>query len=365
MRAAALREGDFLATVHFVARDLDRSWRDLAALHETDVDRQPLRFRGGNNSWIVQSYLRLAEPLRALGLRATIGPSLAQDAINVAHRDALSRVSMNYRRHFVVGVRADRPPIRVARWEIVQNLLARPAARRRYIPLWPQPGLRARHPQRGNAIVRIAYFGRTGACPAWVFDAAFHDALRALGVEFRIQERDWHDYSDVDLVLSPRVESRTMLRQKPASKLVNAWRAGVPLLACDEPAFEALRRTALDYIAIRTPHDVLAAVQHLRAHPHEYRARMEAGLERGRAFSVAVTRARWLDLLTREALLDFAATDQRGSVASAVCRVAWQKCESRWFKSAAHAQRAIAAWREAEPLTIPAQASLDPAAVAP
>jgi hypothetical protein len=47
----------------------------------------------------------------------------------------------------------------------------------------------------------------------------------------------WHDYSTDDLVLAVRDLTEKDALVKPASKLVNAWIAGVPALLGPEPAF--------------------------------------------------------------------------------------------------------------------------------
>ena len=53
---------------------------------------------------------------------------------------------------------------------------------------------------------------------------------------------------------------------KPASKLVNAWHAGVPALLGPEPAYQALRMQ-FDYIEIRSPEDAIREVIRLKENP--------------------------------------------------------------------------------------------------
>ena len=95
-----------------------------------------------------------------------------------------------------------------------------------------------------------------------------------------------------------------MLRHKPASKLVNAWLAGTPALLADEPAFVRLKRSELDYIAIETSRDVVAAVRELRRLPALYLAMVENGLGRGAAYSVHATKERWLRFLLDDVVPD-------------------------------------------------------------
>ena len=107
--------------VHFVARGLASAWPDLADLTDDDVDAQAMRFRGGVNNWVVQTYLRLKSSLASAGILATIGETLVPACVNIAHRDCLNRLLTPYFRSFVVGIRADRPPVFLCNVEVVQN----------------------------------------------------------------------------------------------------------------------------------------------------------------------------------------------------------------------------------------------------
>jgi hypothetical protein len=322
--------------VHFVARALASAWPDLADLTDDEVDAQAMRFRGGVNNWVVQTYLRLKSSLASAGIEATIGETLVPACVNIAHRDCLNRLLTPYFRSFVVGIRADRPPVFLCNVEVVQNDLQAKTARTAFVNFWPQPGLVARDARRGSRVERMAYFGRSSSLPAWFYDPAWHAALAAIGVTFEIREARWFDYADVDVVLAHRVEAPTMLRQKPASKLTNAWRAGVPALLSNEPAYASLRASDLDYIAIDSPTDVLAALERLRAMPARYAAMAANGRSRGAAFSVASVKAQWMRFLLFRVLpeaVDWHARRHGVEAGLAQIRsIARQKLASKRFK---------------------------------
>ena len=322
--------------VHFVARALASAWPDLAHLTDDDVDAQAMRFRGGVNNWVVRTYLRLKSSLASTGIVATIGETLVPACVNIAHRVCLNRLLTPYFRSFVVEIRADRPPVILCNVEVVQNDLQPKTARTAFVNFWPQPGLVARDARRGSRVERIAYFGRSSSLPAWFHDPAWHAALAAIGVTFEIREARWFDYADVDVVLAHRVEAPTMLRQKPASKLTNAWRAGVPALLADEPAYASLRASDLDYIAIDSPTDVLAALQRLRAMPARYSAMAANGQSRGAAFSVAAVKAQWMRFLLFRVLPEAAKWHARPHVVEAglaqIRSIARQKLAAKRFK---------------------------------
>jgi len=127
-----------------------------------------------------------------------------------------------------------------------------------------------------------------------------------------------------------------MLRQKPASKLTNAWRAGVPALLPNEPAYAALRASELDYIPIDSPTDVLAALERLRSMPAHYAAMAANGRSRGPAFSVEAVTAQWMRFLLFRVMPEAAAWHgQRHGVEAGLAQlrsIARQKLASKRFK---------------------------------
>jgi hypothetical protein len=331
----------------FVIRKDAARWRDIETLDAASVDRSPERFRSGVDAWIAQGYLRLREPLRQSGIEAAVSRDFPAGEICVVHRDDLNEFASGAHRAYIVAVRADRPPVKVAQWVIEQNGLAPDSGRRRFLPHWPQPGLVARDSTRGERVANMAYFGRTGALPRWLSEPSFSAALQELGVALEIRDRAWHDYQNVDLVLACRVERPSMLLLKPATKLVNAWLAGVPALLADEPAFRALRESGLDYLAVSGPADVLAAVRSLQTDSDRYRGMIANGRRRAAAYSTAAITARWMRLLADEILPDYrnwlahhSGPSRTWGETLAFLRAMWnQKMEAKAFRRQLNAER--------------------------
>ena len=310
--------------IHFVARDLAATWPDLDQFGERDIAAHAARFRGGVNNWIVQTFLRLRAPLAAAGITPTIGETLIADCVNVAHRDCLNRPFEAYFRSFIVGIRADRSPVHWCDIEVVQNELEPMTARMEFLNFRPQPGLIARDPSRGCRVRRVAYFGRASNAPAWFGDPAWHRALAAMGMVCEIRDDRWFDYSDVDVVLSHRTGLPTVLRQKPANKLINAWLAGTPALLADEPAYANLRRNSLDYYSTDTPADALAWLERLHTSPGQFAAMVANGRLRGAEFSIEATKARWMRFLLDRVVPEATAWhgSRRGFVATRLTHLA-------------------------------------------
>lgn len=327
-------------TIHFVLDPRATHWPDLEGLSERDIDAFHERFVGGRNSWIAQTFVRLRPHLEARGWQVTTGPRFLPGAINIVHRDDANRFTAEAAASFLVVVRADRAPVFACDIAIAQNGLAL-RSNERYVPLWPQPGLRARHAGRGVRLESLAYHGRVDRVPEWFRDGDFLRALRRRGVRFEVRTRGWHDYTTVDAVLAMRDESPRVLGTKPATKVYNGWLAGAPVLAAPEPAYRALRRTPLDLFEVSGPRDVLDAVDALQADPCLYRAMVRNGRERGAAFDVEATRLRWLDLLERDVVPRFVRMRglREGRAAWFGAAIARQRLASRWHKLVVAAQR--------------------------
>jgi hypothetical protein len=293
--------------VHFLLDERATFWPDIERLDEPEIARAPMRFVGGRNSWIAQTFLRLRPSLEARGWQVTAGPQVVPGAITVAHRDDANDFVERRDEAFLVVVRADRAPVVACDFAIVQNGLA-PRGNERFVPLWPQPGLLGRDESRGTRIERLAYHGRTPAVPAWFGDPALHWQLADRGVRFDVREANWEDYAQVDVAVAAREEAPGVLETKPATKLYNAWLAGVPMLAYPEPAYCELRQAAIDFIAIHDGNDLLRSIDLLRANPRLYAAMVANGRRRGTDFTIEAIRQRWLDLFDDEIIPAFEAS---------------------------------------------------------
>ncbi len=327
-------------TIHFAFDPDSVQWSDIERLDESDIAKSPHRFVGGRNSWVAQTFVRLRPHLEARGWNATAGPRGVPGAITIVHRDDANDFRGGGHASLLVVVRADRAPVAACDYAIVQNGIA-PRSHERFIPLWPQPGLTPRDSRRGTRIERIAYHGRTGAAPAWFYDESLQRNLWRRGIRFDVREAFWEDYETVDIAIAARDEVPGILATKPATKVYNAWLAGVPVLATPEPAYREIRRSPLDFLEIHDAEDVLRCVDELRASAALYKEMVANGLVRGSEFTVQAVRRRWLELLEREIVPAFwAARDRLPSrrlwFMGAMAR---QKIESRLFRMRIAMQR--------------------------
>lgn len=319
-------------TVHFVASDVRSRWPDLHEL--TDPAEVADRMRSGVDVWVVSTYLYLKQVEARLPFRVAISHRFVPGTATVAHRDDV-RIGRGYSNIYLAAVRADRPPIVVADWQIVQNPLQE-RSRAVFIPSWPQPGLIPRSPGR-RGVEALGYFGRGSSLPDFFRSPSFLQALDRRGIRFVHEESSWRDYSAVDVSVGIRHEPEVGLATKPFAKLTNSWLAGVPALLGPEPAYRAIRRSELDYIEVLGPEDVLSALDRLRQSPELHTAMVENGRARSVDYDIPAVRARWIrfledDLLAEHARLPRSVLHRVSRRMLAGLRLAHQRFETSRYK---------------------------------
>jgi hypothetical protein len=268
-----------------------------------DIEHDWHRFVWPGGDWILQTFLRL----RSAGVPVTLIDAPPASGIVVTHArrlDELLRGLGDARPFGVVSVRAEvLPPRRDADWEIVQNAGAANNRRSFFVPMWPQPGLVPRSTHRGSRIERVGYKGFEHNLHPYFTSEAWRSELAARGIEWVCELWDdddpppWHDFSSLDLVVAVRPDLRRRYRNKPASKLVNAWLAGVPAIVGPEAPFRELRESADDFVEVRAPEQALDAIDTLRRNPARYLAMIENGTDRGAQFSPEAIAAQWIGVL--------------------------------------------------------------------
>ena len=281
---------------------------DLELLRALDPDRDFERFKRGECAWVLQTYLRLA----AAGKPVELTDRPPEDGIVVfhaKHRRWLAARGGALHEAVLVGIRGDLGTPAIADFEVLQNGFHADGLRRFHIPHWPQPGLLRRDPARGDAIRRIAYKGFARNLEPGFRGRRWLDFLAARGIEwdygaaeFAGRDTDrlrlgWHDFRRVDLVLAVRPPSKRLHPSKPATKLFNAWLAGVPALLGPEIAYRQLRRSPFDYSEVRGIDQAIAAVERLLADPALYRAMRKQCGTRAAEMTPASWIEAWSDLL--------------------------------------------------------------------
>lgn len=278
---------------------LDVDDKDIASWRALRPDMEPQRLVLGEDYWITQTYARLRDGGDSVRLDNRV-PDAGIVLFYAGDKRAVWRAAQRGSRALLVAVRSDRHPVGFADLEVVQNAASADGVRAFHVPHWPQPGLRARDPGRGNTLRTVLFPGTPQNLHPGFRSAQWEAFVQARGLEFRCHYARpdgmppaWHDYHDVDLMLAVRPTGATLVRNKPAWKLFNAWLAGVPAILGPEAGYRELRSGPLDYIEAAGVEDTMAAIDRLLADPTLYQAMVENGRARGAAFTDDATLAAW------------------------------------------------------------------------
>jgi hypothetical protein len=281
---------------------------DVQALGRLDPDRDWREFVTGERAWVLQTFLRL----RQAGFAAELSDRLPRSGIAVfsaSHRARIARGPVQRTAAFLLATRQDRRETLFADAEVVQNPAQASGANLLHVPHWPQPGLLPRDDARGDSLRRIEYKGFIGNLhpdfrdPAWPRFLADHGIewvcdgkVYAQGATDGLQLQ-WNDFRETDLVLAVRPASADLHLRKPATKLCNAWLAGVPAMLGPESAYRSLRRDERDFIEVGTRAEAEAAVLRMLREPARYAGMRQRARERAAECTVERVTARWLQVL--------------------------------------------------------------------
>jgi hypothetical protein len=224
-----------------------------------------------------------------------LSSELPRGGIAVIHSDevAVRRYRLD---SFVVAIRADRAYVDLCDLQIVQNARCVESKKDSFLNLWSQPGLVPRDPARGDDIRRVGFVGLRRNLAQAFRDGAFEEKLARLGIEFVIFDTEMWDYRELDLILAVRDGRRSFLDAKPPSKLINAWLGDCPAVLGRESAFEALRRSELDFARGDDLETALESIARLKGDPALYRAMIENGRTRAEAYSDECQALHWEEL---------------------------------------------------------------------
>jgi hypothetical protein len=252
-------------------------------------------------SWILQTYLWL----KADDFPCTLVGTLPSEGIVIAYWGSIPLDCKPSPRLLLVSVLADGLyPHPYSQLRIVQNRQQAALFHNSYyMPHWPQPGLIPRRPTRSDRFENIGFFGAISNLSPELKSASWQSELKALGLNWHVVEPGrWHDYSNIDAVVAVRDFQQRDFFQKPATKLFNAWHAGVPAILGCESAFQAERQSDLDYIEVSSPDEILVALKQLRDTPELRRAMIANGQLRAEETSIENLTAQWRDFITEVAV---------------------------------------------------------------
>ncbi|MDJ0514853.1 MAG: hypothetical protein QNJ74_00880 [Trichodesmium sp. MO_231.B1] len=257
----------------------------------------------GIYSWTLQTYLYL----KADGFPCTFVGTIPDEGIVIAHRDSFPYELRPTSKVLMVCIKPDRNPHPYAQLQVVQNLQeAKKLRNSYYITVWRQPGLIPRNPERGDRFENIGYFGISYNLAPELKTASWSKQLEELGLNWEIMPKNrWYDYSNIDAVVAVRNFQKQDYTNKPASKLYNAWHAGVPAILGKESAFQSQRKNEFDYFEVSSVEDAITVLKRLKDDPQLCQKMRENGKYRSQETNPQNMVKQWRNFLIDVAVPEY------------------------------------------------------------
>jgi len=287
--------------IYFVTLNSER-WKDLLAHQSLPVELESL-YEGcasGEDIWSTQLYIYLKQQ----GLNVHLVERPVAGTICVVPYHFLAAKHLPFR-SYIVAIQTDSARPEICEQRVTLNELGVLDQNDYAVPHLPHPLLQPRDRLRGTKLENLDFKGGICNIAKPFLEPNFVQQLATLGIQFRFSSedpkykmREWGDYRQTDVVIAVRNATFADLRVKPAIKLINAWLAGCPAILGPEPAYQALRRSDLDFIEVRSPQEAIAALKRLKEDPDFYTAMVENGLERAKEFTTEQQLLDWHNLLS-------------------------------------------------------------------
>jgi hypothetical protein len=243
-------------------------------------------------AWIYRTFLNLS----AAGADVELCHRIPDEGIVVALTGNLGNDFKSPGGIFLIGVVADGAPHPACHVHVLQNAIhAERLPHSTYIPHWPQPNLVPRDQGRGDTLENLVFYGDPCNLAPGLRDPSFSRILRErLGMTLVIAGADsWHDYSNADCVIAIREFGSRRFLGKPATKLYNAWMAGVPFIGGNDSAFSSDGRDGIDYLRCNTLESVFTGLERLKNNPDFCRQLVMEGSFSARRFTPEAITDNW------------------------------------------------------------------------
>jgi hypothetical protein len=263
--------------------------------------------QSGGCFWTLQTYLYLKD----YGFPCQLIGNLPDEGIVLSHRDFLDDSIQPSPKLLIVCLRADVDRHPYAQLHVVQNPYQAIPKRfmelweSYFIPHWVQSSLMPRDPKRGDTFKNVTFIGNEVNLVSEFREEFWYEQLAVLGLQFqkKLKHDSWHDYRDIDVILAVREFGRkNYFRGKPASKLYNAWHAGIPAILGYESAFQAERKSDLDYLEATSLEEVISSLKQLRDNKEMRHAIVKNGWVRAQETRPEKMVERWKDFLINVAV---------------------------------------------------------------
>lgn len=221
-----------------------------------NLDKDWSFIKDGDWAWIIQTYCHLRN---STDIKIKLSDNVEEDAINYLSSTDYIQLKNKYK-YYCISFVQDRLVYYPSQLIITQNLEHKPCTPYQYIPLWSQAGIIKKDHSLINRDVRIGFFGLVSNL------VDVKQIIEKINQPTSFLVRDssnWNDYSDIDIAIGIRDFSYKKHIQKPATKLINAWKAQVPFIGGYDSAFNQVGTVDEDFLLAETENDLINAINRI------------------------------------------------------------------------------------------------------
>jgi hypothetical protein len=206
--------------------------------------------KSGLDCWILKTFWKLKEYKSDLNIHVV--NYVPDEGIIIFHKGFFPKDIVPSNAQLFVCIQADYGRHQYAQYHIAQNPLGVSNfnfskrsfleeklfsfTKSYFIAHWNQNDIIKRNSSRGESFKNVCFYGIAPNFPKDLLEPSFREKLKSEGIELKIitDSDQWNDYSETDCVLAIRDFENKPHYNKPFSKIVNSYLAGVPVIAGNE-----------------------------------------------------------------------------------------------------------------------------------
>jgi hypothetical protein len=247
-----------------------------------------LDYKSGLDCWILKTFWKLKEYKNDLNIHLV--NYVPDEGIIIFHKGFFPKAIVPSNAQLFVCIQADYGRHQYAQYHIAQNPLGVSNfnfskrsfleeklfsfTKSYFIAHWNQNGIIKRNTSRGECFENVCFYGIEPNFPKDLLEPSFREKLKSEGVELKTitDSSQWNDYSETDCVLAIRDFNSKSHFNKPFSKIINGYLAGVPVIAGNESSALYLKnKLKIDMPIVKSKEECFEAIKVLK---NEYKKRL-------------------------------------------------------------------------------------------
>ena len=268
----------------------------------------------GIYAWTMQTYLKLMEA----GFACQLTNQLPEEGIVLFHANASRGEDIcSGPRRLLICLKAEAVLCAQAQLHVVQN----PCEASKwlgcyFIPHWPQPGLQPRLSERQDRFETVAFLGHRNSLATELMQPEWENQLQQRGFKwlpvintnvwnsYQSIDTRWANYQNIDAIVAIREFNlrRPGYGRKPATKLYNAWLAGVPAILGRELAYRAEGTAGENYLEANSMAELMSCLDKLQQDVVFRKRLTKKGQIRSIQYTSEVVTQKWKRFLTEIAM---------------------------------------------------------------